>query len=107
MIQDNAYGYTYILGLDYRVASLITLYFVDPGINIPKIIIQVTQAKFNFDFNIVKKFYQTREPYKNFNDKVPRSKKGVFYTQNNGIRSINLALNHPYIPGSTASCKNE
>ena len=25
------------LGLDYRVASLITLYFVVPGINIPKI----------------------------------------------------------------------
>ena len=24
------------LGLDYRVASLITLYFVVPGINIPK-----------------------------------------------------------------------
>ena len=24
------------LGLDYRVASLITLYFVLPGINIPK-----------------------------------------------------------------------
>ena len=25
------------LGLDYRVASLIALYFVVPGINIPKI----------------------------------------------------------------------
>ena len=25
------------LGLDYRVASLITLYFVVPGTNIPKI----------------------------------------------------------------------
>ena len=25
------------LGLDYRVASLITLYFVVPGISIPKI----------------------------------------------------------------------
>ena len=25
------------LGLDYRVASLFTLYFVVPGINIPKI----------------------------------------------------------------------
>ena len=32
---DN--GHTYILGLDYRVASLITLYFVVPGINIQKI----------------------------------------------------------------------
>ena len=37
LIQDNVYGRTYILGLYYRVASLETLYFVVPGISIPKI----------------------------------------------------------------------
>ena len=35
--QDNVYGHTYIFGLEYRVASLIILFFVVPGINIPKI----------------------------------------------------------------------
>ena len=33
---DNVYGLTF-LGLDHRVALLITLYIVLPGINIPKI----------------------------------------------------------------------
>ena len=38
LIQDNIiiYGHTNILGLDYRVA-LLKLYFVVPGISIPKI----------------------------------------------------------------------
>ena len=36
MIQNNVYGHTYIFRT-FRVALLITLYFVVPGINIPKI----------------------------------------------------------------------
>ena len=36
LIQDNVYGHTYIFELDYRVASLIILFFDVPEINVPK-----------------------------------------------------------------------